>query len=249
MEIGDSASFEPSTRDTSQCHKLQWIPVETPTDSEFAFKDQTQTTLAPRVATNGTKVSSRSSVVLIQPANCSPFLNAVVAELAKNLATSLLYTSSDVEDIVTAGLDDKICIFLAGIETSILHDCTEALWHSIRSMLSSASKVIWITCGDAMDTSSPEPGLVTGLVRSSRSDNEALHLVTLDLDPNESSPEQTTNTILEVLNKSFTSNTKQSTDDVEFAVRGGRFLVPCLMEDHDLQRYLTASITSSRPEV
>lgn len=97
-----------------------------------------------------------------------------------------------------------------------------------------------------MDTSSPESGLVTGLVRSSRSDNEALHLVTLDLDPNESSPEQTTNTILEVLDKSFTSNTKQSTDDVEFAVRGGRLLVPRLVEDHDLQRYLTASTTSSR---
>lgn len=247
--VGDSASFEPSTRDTSQCHKLQWIPVETLIDKGFEFKDQTHTVLAPRVTTNGTKGSSRSSVVLIQPANCSPFLNAVVSELAKDLATSLLYTSSDVEDIVTAGLDDKICIFLAGIETSILHDCTEALWHSIRSMLSSASKVIWITCGGAMDTSSPESGLVTGLVRSSRSDNEALHLVTLDLDPNEPSPEQTTNTILEVLDKSFTSNTKQSTDDFEFAVRGGRLLVPRLMEDHDLQRYLTASTTFSRPEV
>lgn len=248
--VGDGGSSEPAARQTSQCHKLQWRPLEDLLDDGCGCNDQTQVALAPKIATNGTMIPSRSSIFLIQPTNCSPFLNAVVSDLAKNLAAGLVQTSSNVEDIATAGLDGRVCIFLAGTETPILHGCTESFWLAIQSMLSSASQVLWITCGGAMDTSSPEAGLVTGLVRSSRTDNEALRLVTLDIDPNQPSPEQTGSTILEVLDKSFVSMAGRSVaNDFEFVEREGALLVPRLVEDHYLQKHITASTTSSHPKL
>ena len=248
--VGDGGSSEPAVGQTSQCHKLQWRPLEDVLGDAREFNDQAHIALDPRIATNATMLSSRLSIFLIQPTNCSPFSNAVVSELANSLGASLVHTSSNVEDIATAGLDDNICIFLAGIETPMLHGCTESFWHSIQSMLSSASRVLWITCGGAMDTSSPEAGLVTGLVRSSRTDNEALRLVTLDIDPNQPSPEQTGSIILEVLNKSFVSMAERSiANDFEFVEREGVLLVPRLVEDNYLQKHLTVSTTSSHPDV
>ena len=226
------------------------MPLENLLDDGCERNDQVQVALVKRNPTNGTILSSGSSLLLIQPTKCSPFLNAVALELANSLAADLVYTSSNIEDIATAGLDGRIGIFLADMETPISHGCTKSFWLSIQSMLSSASHVLWITCGGAMDTSSPEAGLITGLARSSRTDNEALRLVVLDIDPNQHDFEQTGSTILEVLDRSFVSMAERAIDkDFEFVEREGRLLVPRIVEGVYLQKHLTASNTSSQSEV
>lgn len=176
--------------------------------------------------------------------------DAVFSVLATYLGASLADTSLNVEDIATAGLDGKICVFLAEMVRPMLHTCTESQWLSIRAMLSSASQVLWITFGGAVDISSPGASLITGLARSSRSDNESLRLVTLDIDSYDVNPEKTGKAIIDLLDKSFTAAAGMSVPfEVEFIERGGRLLLPRLVEDSTLQKYLTASTTLSEPEL
>ena len=100
-----------------------------------------------------------------------------------------------------------------------------------------------------MDTSLPECGLITGLARSSRYDNEALRMVTLDIDPHQPNPETTGSLIVNVLDKSFVATAGQPlTSDVEVVEREGRLLVPRLVEDSQLQNFLTSRTSDLEPE-
>ena len=248
--IGVGASSEAAAVNRTICHRLQWSPLESDCENECQHSTQTQGGTAPKTDINRDMVPSCPSTVLIQSANPSPFSKAVVSELSKHLIEGPVEISSKIEDIATAGLDGKVCIFLAEIDAPILHTCTEPLWLSLQAMLSSASRVLWITCGGAMDTCVPEAGLISGLARSSRSDNEALRLVTLDIDPDRSSPEQTGKTILKILEKSFTATAERFlASDTEYVERKTHISVPRLVEDSELQTHLTGSTTSSQPQV
>lgn len=248
--VGGDVGSETATLGKTICHKFQWRPLGDDLSGEGDRNDQMQGTTVPRTLTRSPLVIDRPLTVLIQPAIGSPFLNSVISELAKHLATSLVCTSSNVEKIATSGLDGRICIFLAEMDVPMLHACTESFWLPVQAMLSSASRVLWVTRGGAMDTSSPEASLITGLVRSARSDNEALHLVTLDMDPDQPSPEQAGKVLLEVLDKSFLSAAGQSVaGDVEYVERKGLLSVPRLVEYPELQRHLTSGASTSQPEV
>ena len=58
----------------------------------------------------------------------------------------------------------------------------------------------------------------------------------LDLDPNQNSPEETARLIADGLDKTFVNRTGGGlTEDVEYVERGGRILIPRLVEDTNLQ--------------
>ena len=211
-------------------------------------QDHAQSVLLSTAVGNPTS-ASRPKITMIQPASQSPQSKSIVSVLSTVMADDLVNPSGNVADISTAGLDGKVCICLAEMDSPILSTCTEAQWLSIREMLSSASTVLWVTSGGTMDVNSAEAGLIPGLARSSRSDNQALRLVTLDLDPNQNSPEQTARLIADVLDKTFVNRTGgELTKDVEYVERGGRILIPRLVEDTNLQQYLTSSTTIPEPE-
>ena len=206
-------------------------------------QDHAQSVLLSTAVGNPTS-ASRPKITMIQPSSQSPQSKSIVSVLSTILADNLVNPSSNVADISTAGLDGKVCICLAEMDSPILGTCTEAQWLSIREMLSSASNVLWVTSGGAMDVNSAEAGLIADLARSSRSDNQALRLVTLDLDPNQNSPQETARLIADVLDKTFVNRTGgELTKDVEYVERGARILIPRLVEDTNLQQYLTSSTT------
>ena len=252
--VGGGVSSERPDSGRNICHTLQWEPLREhidhgEADCEHNHKDEAPAAPIRQATCNGETVSKRPVVTLILATNHGPFSDSVVRELKTHLNASGVETSFAVEDVATAGLDGKVCIFLAEIETPILDACTESQWHSIRAMLSSSSQILWITCGGTMDTSSPEAGLITGLARSSRSDNGSLRLVTLDIDRNQPSLERTGKVIIDVLDKSFVAAAGETlTSDVELVERDGRLLVPRLVENSALQKCLTASTMVSEPE-
>ena len=210
-------------------------------------QDHAQSVLLSTAVGNPTS-ASRPKITMIQPAS-QPQFKSIVSVLSTIMADDLVNPSSNVADISTAGLDGKVCICLAEMDSPILSTCTEAQWLSIREMSSSESNVLWVTSGGAMDVNSAEAGLIAGLSRYSRSDNEALRLVTLDLDPNQNSQEETARLIVDVLDKTFVNRTGgELTKDVEYVERGGRILIPRLVEDTNLQQYLTSSTTIPEPE-
>ena len=188
-------------------------------------------------------------VQILGPANPNSGSESLFSSLCTLLGHSVMATSTDICALPELSTDGKVCICLAALGGSILNQCNEIQWGSIQKMLSSASRVLWITRGGAINVKHAEAGLITGLSRSARSDNEALRLVTLDLDPCEKSTEDTARIILNTLHASFNTRAEEASRESEYAERAGRIYVPRLVEDQSLQAYLTASTTQPQPEL
>ena len=185
---------------------------------------------------------------ILAPANPSAAFESLSSALCSLLDQPITARSSDICALPELSGDGKTCICLAELEESILDNCDELQWTSIQKMLYSASRVLWITRGGTMNARYAEASLITGLARSARSDNEALHLVTLDLDPCQKSAEDAARILLNILHTSFNTQAEEQSRDFEYTERGGQIYIPRLVEDQSLQAYLTASTTVSKTE-
>ena len=219
--------------DGTSCHNMQWVPDPDPMEEQFQEK------------MNGVGVATRTSadrpkVVMIVGSSASAYAASVMLALSNFLKNVGIH---NFEDIAAAGIDGKVCICFTEIDGAMLHCCTEAQWASIRSMLSSASSVLWITRGGSMESTSPQSGLITGLARSARTDNPALCFVTLDLDPHGTSPDGAASAIVQILDKSFGTGAGKLANEAEFAERAGRILIPRVMEKKSLYEHIAANTT------
>lgn len=109
--------------------------------------------------------------------------------------------------------------------------------------------MLWVTRGGAFDCKIPESGLVAGLARSVRSDNQGLRLVTLDLDPNQRLTEEIAKIISSVLQYSFGSTIGNYKRDVEYVERDGQILISRVVEDDNLNEHVRARTTSAALEI
>jgi acyl transferase domain-containing protein/NADPH:quinone reductase-like Zn-dependent oxidoreductase len=144
----------------------------------------------------------------------------------------------------------KVCVVLPEMHEHILSSGSPSQFGAIKNMLSTAKGVLWVTQGAAMDCTAPDNSLITGLARTVRNDNEALRLVTLDMDPNsERSDAETAEIIYNVYKSAFNDAMQSESQDSEFAERGGQVFIPRLVEDSELNTYLKASTTVRDPEL
>ena len=250
---GGTGSSSHIEREPRRCHRLLWEPTagvkcqdaEKIADSLDHHLNGDLRTKDVVVVEDESK-PSRPQIVLIEPARPSTHSKMIVSALYSTFKSSIVLLSDKIEDIADARVDGKICICLAEVDVPILNTCNESQWLAIRKMLSSASSVLWVTRG--MDTERVETSLIVGLGRSSRSDNHALRLVTLDLDGH-SSPQKASRLIAESLDKAFVQRAEgKLSKDVEYAERGGRLVVPRLVENTPLQQLLASSTTIAKPE-
>ncbi len=226
-------------------HKLRWEPARQ------SLVNADQPVKNTPSATDGTTATGPSTpnVVLIRPAQFSAYSDSILAALLSMLRGKVANVSSNFQDIAQAGLEGKTCICLAELEGEVLNTFAEWEWTAMREMASSASQVLWVTRGGAMDVTLPEAGIISGLARSSKADNKALRLVTLDLDPGQTTPEETAKVISDLFVTLFQNESGESTTDVEFVEKKGTLYVSRIVEDEVLQRYLTASTTVLEPEI
>ena len=250
-------------REPRRCHRLHWVPVagtpcqdaeetadnsgiDVPLDHYINGDMHTKDVLISTIVENERK-PSRPQIVLIEPARPSSRSQMIISALYSTFKDNIVLVFNKIEDIADARIDGKICICLAEVDVPILSTCNETQWLAIRKMLSSASNVLWVTRG--MDTEQVETSLIVGLARSSRSDNVALRLVTLDLDAYSSSPQEASGIIAETLDKAFVQRAEgELSKDVEYAERGGHLVVPRLVEDTPLQQFLTPRSIVAEPE-
>ena len=202
-----------------------------------------------------TAIDERSStpapleIQIIGPVNPNPDSESLSSALCTLLGKTLTATSTEISALPEFSADGRVCICLAELEGSILNQSNETRWASIQKMLSSASRVLWITSGGAMNVEYAEASLMTGLARSARSDNVALRLVTLDLDPCQKSAQDTARIILATLHASFNTRAGEASLESEYVERAGGIYIPRLVEHQSLQEYLTASTTQSKLEL
>lgn len=256
---GGTGSTSHTKKESRRCHRLLWEPIADITcqdAEEIADSSGVDVPLVHGLRTKNVPVStsleneskrSRPQIVLIEPAKPSKRSEMIMLALHSTFKASVVLVFGTIEDIADARIDGKICICLAEVDVPILSTCNETQWLAVRKMLSSASSVLWVTGG--MDTEQVETSLIVGLARSSRSDNHGLRLITLDLDGQSSSPQKASRLIAETLDKAFVQRAESElSKDVEYAERGGRLVVPRLVEDTPLQQFIASSTTVAEPE-
>lgn len=175
---------------------------------------------------------------------------AIVDQLANSLLKSFDRTSVRITALKDIDVESKICICLIELQGPVLKSCTGAQFDSIKTILSSAKGVLWVTRGGAVECASPEAGLITGLARSVRSDNPDIRLVTLDLDSRQNmSYEEMLNVILDVFHSSFDFDGSRLGEDLEYAERAGRVLIPRLGEAEAVNDHLNANTVTPEPRI
>ncbi|KAL8897966.1 MAG: hypothetical protein Q9207_006939 [Kuettlingeria erythrocarpa] len=195
-------------------------------------------------------VNPPGNVTLIQPVNPSPMTQSTVSSLCSLLGNRLVQVSSNILDIVDSALNGKVCICLAEMDDRILENCTASQWSALKQMLCSPSRLIWVTRGGAGEVATPQAGLITGLARAARSDNNALHLVTCDLDRKQTSPGDAATHISAILKTAFGAEHEgEEALDVEFVERFGQMYVPRVVEDQSLHAHSSSKESEAATEV
>ncbi|KAH6641044.1 hypothetical protein F5144DRAFT_618689 [Chaetomium tenue] len=157
-----------------------------------------------------------------------------------------------------ATYDTKICVFVGEMEQSMLHTLDAASLRSIKTMATACKGLLWVTRGAAVECVDPNKALVTGFLRSLRSEYVGRHFRTLDLDPH--TPvwsESGITAVAHVLQASlgtaddvYSIMAEPAPVDNEFAVRDGLILVPRLRKDLVRNKMLTPEApdwTEQRP--
>lgn len=238
--IPGGANDTRSVEDEGKCHRFQWEKYPALDINEAGTRF------------NGPGAIRKTDVrqlTMIHPECPSSATETLISCLSSTLGERLVSISANFNDIVEAGLNGKICICLSEIDSPTLNNCNASQWHALSQMLSSASQVLWVTAGGAMDVVSPGAGLIVGLARTSRLDNNALRLTTFDIDAARTSPEETAKQILAVLEGFGLDKASNNESDVEYAERSGQIYVPRIVEDPSLQRHLADQTSEPQPQI
>lgn len=79
-------------------------------------------------------------------------------------------------------LDQTICVSLVDLDGSLLGNLQDEDSAKIKTVLSSAKTLIWVTCRSASKGSSPDYGLIPGLARTLATENEDCRVISVTLD-------------------------------------------------------------------
>ncbi|KAJ4403512.1 hypothetical protein N0V85_005079 [Neurospora sp. IMI 360204] len=142
------------------------------------------TATTPAAAGQSLSTTSPPPPTIIVADQSSEFQNEVAKKVEASLKGKGNNTHCEVEvvsveDLLSANLDKKICIFLPEIEASFLENMTADRLSVIKKMTTSLSGILWLTNGGGKAAKRPEIEMITGLSRAIRAENPAINFVTL----------------------------------------------------------------------
>ena len=137
--------------------------------------------------------------------------------------------------------DKAIFIILDNGRRPLLSNLTETRFRQIVNLLGSCSKVFWVTAQDDTNTDmNPEKGLLTGMVRSARAENEDLRIISLDVQDTirKCMPDLIVK-IIRILSDGFGVSVRgHQPHEVEYAYRNGRILIPRLIANSHINTWM-----------
>lgn len=102
----------------------------------------------------------RKEVAILEPIASSPESQLFSKKLQNILKDQSYSVTTKIEVFETDAVDDKICISLLELEKPMLENLSEPDFQSIRKLMVSCERLLWITCGD-----NPSLEIVDGLAR------------------------------------------------------------------------------------
>ena len=137
--------------------------------------------------------------------------------------------------------DKVIFIILDNGRRPLLSNLTQERFRQVVNLLGSCSKVFWVIAQDDEITGmNPEKGLLTGLVRSARAENEDLRIITLDVQDTigECMPDLIVKIVSILLNEFGDSLRDHQSHEDEYAYRNGWILIPRLIANSQINKWM-----------
>ena len=85
------------------------------------------------------------------------------------------------EHLDSCHCDSRTCIFLPEIDKPSISDMTETFFTSMKTMITGASIILWVTCSGEQGVDNPAAGMSTGLARTVHSEAHKARIVTVSL--------------------------------------------------------------------
>ncbi|KAF8858215.1 ketoacyl-synt-domain-containing protein [Acephala macrosclerotiorum] len=186
-------------------------------------------------STNGTVTPAfETEVVIIGDVKTQESLISSVKDFIGDFTHSVPAVGA-MGPLETAG---KICVVLSELERPIVSNLSSDDFQALQRMLNGAAGVLWAVRGAYSESSNPDAEMVIGMARSVRSET-LLKFATLDL----GTAPQLSNTgtaekILEVFKSLFSLDAPSAIGDMEFQERDGKLLVPRVVEDEDMNKFV-----------
>ena len=145
--------------------------------------------------------------------------------------------------------DGSIYVILDSSEGRLLVEPNVERFTQITSLLTQGKRILWITLQEDLSTEKrSEGGLVTGLARVARSENEMLTFITLDIQQVIGlENRKITQAIIDIISASFGSNAEKESIELEYAYHNDEVLIPRLVPDSRIDSLIRTA--TERPQV
>ncbi|KAK8075032.1 polyketide synthase [Apiospora hydei] len=209
------------------CSEIIWEPEEESHDSKVSGDE-----FADGIA-DERPIQLPGGVVLLVPNLMSPVLAQLCCELSDKIRCEVRTPLTITEQGLPA-----YCISLLEVlpEHRFVWDWSEQDFLAFKSLDTLSKRILWVTRGSQVEVTNPRASLLHALARTIQSENAQKRIVTLDLDgPTEtdSIPDLSvaliSESIVEVFTRAFTGSNETRAKETEYALRGGKLLVPRLV--------------------
>lgn len=197
---------------------------------------------------NGTKYGpTNPGDIVIVGADCLGSLSALSLETGLREMTGVV--PANVTALNAVDLTGKWCIFLGGMDQSILSQLTGDKFEELQRLFSRARGLLWTVRHDKADPRSLGANMVIGLARTIRSETQ-MPFATLDLGEKDSLPDaEAVDHLLKVFKGVFCQQSQVMEGDMEFVVRNGQVCVPRLIDNHALNSSVQQETSDAPPQL
>ena len=203
-------------------------------------------TLMVATAVEAASTLSSSEIEVVCRDSAAGLHSTITGELSTSLMRALgQCTSSSLETVEVAS---KYYVSLVDVEDPVLQNCTSGQFEAIKRLILLSQGVLWVTRGAAMESANPAGSLFNGLARTARSENPALKLFTLDLDPHRPLIDGiAAEFIVQIIKTRLARSTSDQPMDMEYAERDGKIFVPRVTGSRSANDFLRASRSTPEP--
>jgi acyl transferase domain-containing protein/NADPH:quinone reductase-like Zn-dependent oxidoreductase len=214
------------------------VDIETNAPRELCYKEIWEPVLHSSEIENGMPQSQFDVEIVIVHGDTS--LQQGLATNVASLLAEMTGSNPSMGLLSSINAKNKICIFLTEIDQPVLANLDSAEFDVLQKLLTSVHSMLWVVQGAYADSKNPDANMIAGLSRTLRSEGTLMDFVTLDLDAEQLSAENTAKTIVDVLRSSLSSS--RTSSETEFMERAGLLQTPRIVNDVDMNAYVHEQI-------
>lgn len=192
---------------------------------------QAQTLVATIAENNSHTLHECDEAVLIQPAQVTDHLSALMTKVVERLSgLGFKTTIVDMSTAVERALESCLVVNMMEINEPLLSQMELAAFEAMKSLVLRSKSLLWVTMGGIMTGESPATNMATGLARVLRYETSSTSFATLDLG-SASQLNQTANhdqwvDAIGKLALSLCEEAAKGTFELEFAFHAGHLYIP-----------------------